>query len=472
MAIDFIAFAPKASQGIFKQRVWGFCLQLIVALGGANLSYAAETAVTPGDVSGDAREDAAAGKKKAAGGVSGLRVRSFTVLPTLEVAGEYIDNVYRQEANVRSDFVARLLPKIAVESQWSRHALGLAASSDMAFYNEHSTEDYQNFNLDLHGRIDVKRSSYATLQGGMNRQIQLRGSPDDRFGNEPTVYYDYFGVFDYFHRFNRLSANIGHRIDYYTFNDVSGANSATAQDINIPPDVSAQETAFYLHNTDRNFVGNTTHLRLGYLLKTGYEAFVRGIYNWREYDQTTDDFGYRRSSSGYGVDAGVGFDLTALLKGEVFVNYLSQDYDDPRLTNTSGIGGGIDLTWTPTRLTTVRGSFVSRVDETSLAGVSGYYSRMFTLGVDHELRRNIILSARAGYGNNSYNGYQLDINGNPTAGSTQRNENIYLAGAALKYLINRNFYARAYYDFFKRDVNIDGNNYDWNRVGIAIGASY
>jgi hypothetical protein len=172
------------------------------------------------------------------------------------------------------------------------------------------------------------------------------------------------------------------------------------------------------------------------------------------------------------VDAGVGFDLTALLKGEVFVGYQSQSYDDPRLTSTGGIGGGIDLIWTPTRLTDVKASFVSQIAETSLGGVSGYYNRMFTLSAEHELRRNIILTAKAGYGNNAYNGVQVDANGNPTSGDTQRNENIYLACAGVKYLMNRNLYARAYYDFFKRNVNIEGNNYDWNRFGVSIGISY
>lgn len=465
-----MASMGKNVSGLSKRKIWGFSLLLFVALGAGNTGHA--DYATPGDITGDGREQSSAVNKGTADNAKGIRARSFIVLPSIEFGAEYIDNIYRQESNERSDFLERLTPKIAVESRWSRHALGLSVSSDMAFYNEHWKENYQNFNADLHGRVDVRRNSYATLQGGMSRQIQLRGSPDDRFGNEPTVYYDYFGVFDYFHRFNRLSANIGHRIDYYTFNNVAGADAATAANLNIPPDINAEETAFYLHNTDRNFVGNTTHLRLGYQLKTGYEAFIRGLYNSRVYDQKADDFGYQRSSGGYGVDAGVGFNLTALLKGDVFVNYLYQNYDDPRLTSTSGVGGGIDLVWTPTRLTTVKGSFVSRIDETSLAGVSGYYSRMLTLDVEHELRRHIILSARTGYGNNDYNGSQVDVNGNPISGNEQRNENVYLAGAAVKYLIHRNFYARAYYDYFKRDVNISGNNYDWNRIGIAIGASY
>jgi hypothetical protein len=403
---------------------------------------------------------------------AGIRVKSFTVLPSLEVATEYSDNIYRQESNVEDDFLLRVSPKIAVESTWSRHALGFLASSDMIFYNVHSSENYENFNADLHGRIDVQRNSYAFLQAGLNRQAQMRGSPDDRFGNEPTVYYDYFGAFDYFHRFNRLSANIGHRIDYYTFSDVNGADSATAADLNLDSTVSGADFDFYLHNTDRNFVGNTTHLRLGYSMKTGYEAFIRGTYSWKEYDQEIDDFGYRRSSNGYGIDAGIGFDLTALLKGDVFAGYQAQSYDDLRLSSTGGIGGGIDLIWTPTRLTTVKGSFVSRIDETSLAGVSGYYSRTFTLSAEHELRRNIQLSTKAGYGSNDYNGVQVDANGNPTSGGAQRNENIFFTGAAVKYSINRNFYARAYYDFLKRGVNIEGNNYDWNRFGISIGATY
>lgn len=468
MAIESMASLHKAVRCLSNRGIWSFCLHFILTLSCAGISYADTT--TTGDVTGNAQSTAT--KKGLTSPPTGILVRSFTVLPSIEVAGEYIDNIYRQETNTRGDFLERLSPKLAIESRWSRHALGFLASSDMAFYNDYSSEDYQNFNLDLHGRIDVQRNSYATLQGGMSRLIQLRGSPDDRFGKEPTIYYDYFGVFDYFHRFNRLAVNVGHRIDYYTFNDVAGASGATAANLNIDPTVSAQEEAYYLHNTDRNFVANATHLRLGYQLKTGYEAFVRGTYISKQYDQVTDDFGYQRSSNGYGIDAGVGFDLTAVLKGDVFVNYLYQDYDDPRLESTSGIGGGMDLVWTPTRLTTVKGSFVSRIDETSLAGVSGYYSRMFILSVDHELRRNIILSAKAGYGSNDYNGSQVNINGNPTTGGTQRNENVFLAGAAVKYLINRNFYARAYYDFFRRDVNIPGNDYDWNRIGVAIGAAY
>jgi hypothetical protein len=402
---------------------------------------------------------------------TGLHVGGFTVFPSLEVGGEYISNVYRQENNSLGDYLARVRPKVAVESGWGRHSLGLIASADIANYGNYATEDYQNFTTNLHGRLDVLRNSYAVFSGGANRQIQLRGSADDRFGNTPTVYYDYFGKFDYFHRFNRLSVNVGHYVDYYSFNNVAAAGGSNAVNLNISPRTNAFEEAYYLHNTDRNHTVNAAHLRLGYLLRNGYEAFVRGSYLFKDYDQQKDDFGYARSSKGYRVDAGMSFDLTALLKGNVFVSYMDLHYDDPRLGDTRGMGGGVELKWLPTRLTTVSGIFASNINETQLAGVSGYYGRTFTLEVDHELRRNVLLSARAGYGNNAYNGLQLDINGN-SSGFPQRNENYYMFGATVKYMINRHFYARAYYDYFNREVNVVTDNYDWHRIGIAVGANY
>ena len=133
--------------------------------------------------------------------------------------------------------------------------------------------------------------------------------------------------------------------------------------------------------------------RLGYEIQSEYEAFIQLIWTLVDYESTLDDNGLNRDSEGYEIRVGTRIDLTGLLFGDVFVGQVNRDYDDATLETVSKVVGGIDLTWNITPLTTIQGGFSRLISETTLATASGSILTKSHVSVDHELLRNLILSA-------------------------------------------------------------------------------
>jgi len=150
-----------------------------------------------------------------------------------------------------------------------------------------------------------------------------------------------------------------------------------------------------LNQDDRDRMETEGNFRPCYEIVPQYEAFVRTAVNNRNYDDSVDDNNIKRDSQGWEVTAGVALDLGCVTYGNVFAGYMSQDYDDPMLKTVDGVGFGGDITWNPTRLTTVQFAIARTVEKSTLNGAAGALSTRFRADVDHELLRNVILSANA-----------------------------------------------------------------------------
>lgn len=386
----------------------------------------------------------------------GIKLGGFTVKPALESENVYNSNIYLIQNNSKDDFIFHVKPSVNVLSNWSKHSLAFTGSADTLSYATHSKEDQQNYIFNLDGRFDIMKNSFAHANATYSHLTESRGSPDSNANGliingvtvqnsafsalKPVQYQTVGGTFGIEHKINRVKLNVDHAIHHLDF-----ANGQTGNGTQI-------------NNKDRNRLINESTLRVGYEITPGYEAFLKGGYNFINYGQTFDDFGYQRSSDGYKVVTGLALDLTGKLTGDAYVGYQSQNFDDYRLATISGVTGGLGLKWNPTGLTTVKARVDRTINQTTQNASSGYFSTLFTLGVTHELLRNLILTADAGYGLNDYKG------------GNNRSESLYSAGVGAKYLINRNFYLKGGYEYNNRTTNIQNTNYDLNRVFLTIGS--
>mgnify|MGYP003673920477 FL=1 len=119
--------------------------------------------------------------------------------------------------------------------------------------------------------------------------------------------------------------------------------------------------------------------------------------------------------------------------------------------------GGLDLTWNVTPLTTVIGGFTREVSETTLAAASGTLKTEYKVSVDHELLRNLILSARAAMSTEEFEGIA-------------REDDYLNAGIGAKYMLNRNFSLVLDYDYEERDSNVAGSDYETNKILLRLRA--
>ena len=81
------------------------------------------------------------------------------------------------------------------------------------------------------------------------------------------------------------------------------------------------------------------------------------------------------------------------------------------------------------------------------------------LGLDYELRRNVIASLAGGYENDKFFGQV-------------RKDNVITSDTRVKYLVNRFAAVSAYYRFTKRDSDVPVFSFDKHLVGMNVTAQF
>jgi hypothetical protein len=156
----------------------------------------------------------------------------------------------------------------------------------------------------------------------------------------------------------------------------------------------------------------------------------------------------------------VDFEITALIRGNIGVGYRRQTFSDPSAKALSGWSSDATLEWFPTQLTTVTGTVTRTIQDSAVFGAPASLSTNANLRVDHELLRNVILSAQTGYGEDKYTGIvREDHRKSASLGGT--------------YLINRNLGASLTYNYSEqKTVRGTGIDFKDNRVMAALTFQY
>ena len=143
---------------------------------------------------------------------------------------------------------------------------------------------------------------------------------------------------------------------------------------------------------------------------------------------------FDRSSHGFEVTAGSSFQISHLLQGEVSAGFLNQDYVSSAFHRVDGptVHGRVEYFMTP--LTTLTFNAQRGIIDTGDPRSVSALQSSGRVQVDHELRRNIILSASLGYEDDNYTGIDRD----------DRRPNVSISGS---YLLNRGISLAASYSY-------------------------
>jgi hypothetical protein len=360
----------------------------------------------------------------------GIRAGSFLIFPSLSVSEVYDDNVFADPNDEQDDFVTVLRPEVRAQSNFSRHSLGFTAGGEIAFHVDQNDEDYQDAFVSTDGRLDITRQNYLDAQAEVARSHVSRDDPEDNRNDDLTDLYRYNAALSFTQLFNRLNFRL------------TGAANRTA----------------YTDAGDADRDQNTYDalLRTGFFVSPRINTFIEGRYNVQHRDREVDFDGLERDSQGWGLGVGAAVDLTDLLTGEFQVGYRRQTFDEGSFNDEDGIGYSVNLTWTPTRLTTVvaSGNGDFRPTSSQGSGAEANFRSTAGLSVRHELRRNVIIGANVNYIRDDFSGQD-------------RTDDTALAGANASYLLNRNFSIDAGYTFSKRWS--DDNNEEFVRNLIRLG---
>ena len=364
----------------------------------------------------------------------GIRAGAFLIYPSLTVSEVYDDNVFATDNNTDDDLITVIEPQVRAESNFSRHRLGFAAGSEVALHINEEDEDYQDFYVSTDGRLDITRQNFVDAEVQFARGHDSRDDPEDEGDrDELDLFNRYGGELSFTQLFNRLNFRI------------TGRTSRTAYEDSDEAD------------RDRNVYDAL--LRTGFFVSPRINTFIEGRYNIEKRDRSTDFGGVDRDSEGWGVAAGAEVDLTNLLVGEFSIGYRQQMFDEDDFDDEDGISYDVDLTWTPTLLTTVglRGGADFRPTTSSGSGAESNFRSAAGVGVQHELLRNVRLGADFDYVHDDFSGID------------RADDTIYVGGGA-SYLLNRNFSIDAGYTFSKRWSDDEDEEFDRNLVRIGVTA--
>ena len=187
----------------------------------------------------------------------------------------------------------------------------------------------------------------------------------------------------------------------------------------------------------------------------GVKPFVEVEGDSRVHDLRLDRSGYARNSSGGYVKAGTSFEFSRLLTGEISLGYAARDYVDPRLNRLQGLLVASSLTWTATPLTTAKFYSTTSIDETTLPGVSGVLTHIYTVEVDHDFRRWLTGIGKFTWGTLDYQG---DV----------RRDKIYSISGDLIYKMTRNLWLKGTLRRDWLDSNLPGNSTNSTVVMLGV----
>lgn len=360
----------------------------------------------------------------------GRRVGAFVLRASLDLAVTSSDNIFAaDEASELDDIIYSVTPSASLSSDWSRHALAIDGSLTSRTHDEWDSEDGESYYARAAGRFDIGDSTALRGSTRISHQVTPRTDPDVPETGAP-VEYDRTDV----------GAGIEHRFARMT----------------VAFDVGRSEYEYDGAQADRDNEQTTLNGRLDWEVSPRLGFFARASADEREYEPAYSN----RDSDNRTYMAGVTVN-TDLMRGEVSVGQFERDYTDPAIGTLDGVAVAGELEWYVTQLTTL--TFTARRDANDQISANDrlpYITTEYGARIDHELRRNIILTASARLGERDFE----------VANPDPRHDDYSEAEIGADWLLNRQAAVRFRYE--RDEVNSSGfpasRDYEVNAITVGL----
>ena len=364
----------------------------------------------------------------------------FLIKSAVELGGGYDSNPGRTAVAKGSPFVV-VAPEFLAVSDWERHAVVADLRGSFTGYGNHfpppgdgtissvpTNLDRPDFTGHIDGRLDVSHDTRLLSQMRLRVSTDNPGSPNIQAGlAKYPIFTTLGGTVGVDQNFNRLQLSAGGTVDRTVYTDSKLTDGTSTG------------------NDDRNFNQFGGVARVSYDLLPGVKPFAEIEGDSRVHDVKLDRSGFQRDSSGGYVKAGSSFEFSRLLTGEISVGFAARDYVDPRLDRLQGLLTSASLTWTATPLTTAKFYSTTSIDETTVPGVSGVLTHVYTVEADHDFRRWLTAIGKFTWGSLDYQG-------------DGRRDRIYTISGDLVYKMTRNLWVKATLRRDWLDSNLPGNS--------------
>jgi hypothetical protein len=369
----------------------------------------------------------------------GIRADSWMFNPTLTAGSFYDSNVFSSNIMKRSDVAAVFEPSLRAHTLWERHGIDLKLDAQSTAYNQNSGLDQTNASLKGSAWYDIAHDLAILTNfqiAHLNIGVGTLSSPAG--AAQPTPYNLLSGDVSIRKEFNRLTTAIGFRTDSYAYGSTVAQNGAVINQDN-------QDGQIY-----------SLHGRVDYAISPMLGWFAGAEGNQRNIRGTPTQ---PLDSQGYRALSGITFGLTNLITGELGAGFVQQRFVDPTIGTIEGPSYRARLTWRPTRLLDVHFKAEQLVTETNPTSSNGVLANALQLGIDYELRRNVIVSLAGGYESDRFF-------------NQVRKDRVTTSDARIKYLLNRFGAVSLFHQYTARNSDIPTFSFDKHQVGINVTAQF
>jgi hypothetical protein len=363
----------------------------------------------------------------------GVRAGDFIIRPNLTESFGHDANVTGLSHGPGSTFL-QTDASVGATSDWERDSLNAYLSlSDLRYFDQ-PTENQTNWTASLAGshRLGDDQIGLAYTH------LHLNESPRDI--DAPT----FTGIVPYDVDDARLSYSAVHgritlvpNIDATAirFSNPSGTSGASQsfRDRNL---VQGELASYYELSPLRNLVAVVRGTHIGYLHA---QSLVPD-----------------RSSNGGTFLIGLDYAAADVFRYRALIGYQFRQYDSRQYSNLSAPIIEAAVTWTPTQLTTVTGTLLRDIEDSSSETLSGYTYSLAKLSVDHEYLRNLLLNAYGEYQRADYAASTQPGSATVAASS----QTILGAGVGATWLLNRRMRLGVTYDYSNRHAPAPGSYTD------------
>lgn len=373
----------------------------------------------------------------------GVRVGSFIVRPELNTSVSYNDNILADDTNTISDGVFVLRPEVLVRLDRPTIDLRLRGGVELERFADNSSENSDSYFTTLRGTVGRGRSTQAQFRVSYRKDNESRRALDSANSVSSRLGRDSL------EGFAEIRQDLG-ALDALISGRVRKISYGSARDgLGNLIDFSFRDRTIYQATAGAEYAVTANDL-----------IIARATYDKQELDVGPGDPGYDptrfdQSSDGFRLEAGYGRQVSELMYLRVFVGYLEQDFDDTRVQDISGLSLNSDLFWNVTPLTSVRVAASRSIDEVVSPDLAGNLRTQVSAQVDHELKRNFIVSGSARY---------ADISPRGIGASLDEFE----ASLTGRLLVNRLITVEGGYSHFQRNSSVVNQGFDENVFFVGL----
>ena len=295
----------------------------------------------------------------------GMPLGAFTLFPSIEINTGVDSNVFAQNnssTSTTSSLYTTIVPTLELRSNWLNHELHVALGGGFGFYTNAPTQNYQNYNVTVDGRIDVREDVKVTPSIGYRRATEALGTPNVAFAQSPTVVQTVPVKLSLYQRFNRFFYEISGSATRYWHTDYSTITSS-----GLPAS-----------SRDRFEYGES--LRLGYEMTDDVSLYIQPTLNQVRYVNPTNTADQQRDSDNLGVVGGATWIISPVSSIDGNLGFTSRQYNTGGLSGDSEFVGSLSGTLKPYEPLTLRPSFSRSIQETALSNYKNMV--LTTLGLD------------------------------------------------------------------------------------------